>query len=119
MPGVRAGGRSGRASPNGASSPPPRSSRPRRSSQRCSPARESFACKGIAPPSKVEQEELARFLAVLSGRSWHDPTDRDASAAWQHFAAVVGPYRAIHLMRSRDAPPAARFEEDIGRISVL
>jgi hypothetical protein len=80
---------------------------------------ESFSTKGIAPPTAAETEALNRFLNVVGGRPWYDPVDADAMAAWQSFAAAVGPYRAIHLVRSRPAAIDGRYEENIGRIAVL
>jgi hypothetical protein len=80
---------------------------------------ESFARKGIAPPNEAEKAARDRYLNALGGRRWYNPAEADAIAAWQEFAAAVGPYRAVHLMRSPGVAPSGRFEEDIGRIAVL
>jgi hypothetical protein len=80
---------------------------------------ESFARKGIPPASPAETVALGTFPTKVGSRPWYDPADPDVAAAWQDFASVVGPYRGIHLVRSRSAVAAGRYEEDIGRITAL
>ena len=80
---------------------------------------ESFARKGIEPPTPAETAALAAFVARVGAKPWFDATDTEVAAAWQDFATIVGPYRAVHLMRTRSTPPTGRYEEDIGRITAL
>ena len=78
---------------------------------------DGFATKGIAPASPEEIAARERFLLALAGRSWFDPGDPGALAAWSDFASLVGPYRAVHLMRDAGAGPG--YENSIGRIALL
>lgn len=80
---------------------------------------ESFARKGIEPPTASEAAALAAFVTRVGAKPWFDGSDTDVAAGWQDLAAAVGPYRAVHLMRTRSTPPTGNYEDDIGRITAL
>jgi hypothetical protein len=76
-----------------------------------------FARKGTAPPNDAETVAINTYRTL--GIPWYAPASPDALGAWQSFATAVGPYRAVHLLRSRTESVAGRYEETIGRIAML
>lgn len=62
-----------------------------------------FARSGIAAPSDEESVALDTFRAAVGTAAWWDSSSPEISSAWQTFAGLVGPARALHLAR-----PAAR-----------
>lgn len=79
---------------------------------------EPFAHEGVARPTSDEQAAVAQFVAAVeqAGAVWFDTENPEVAAAWQALAGEVGVSRAVHLMRSRGAPPDTDLEEAIGRI---
>ena len=65
---------------------------------------EPFSHEGVAPASPEEQAALAAFLgAVEAGTNWFDVSNPGVVTAWQTFAATVGVYRGVHLVRTGGA----------------
>ena len=65
---------------------------------------EPFSHEGVAPASAEERAALAAFLGALEpGTNWFDASDPGVVAAWQAYAATVGVYRGVHLVRTGGA----------------
>jgi hypothetical protein len=80
---------------------------------------ESFAERGMPPPSDDERPLVAAFDVAVGGRRWWEVDDPVVAAAWSRLAAQLGAPRALHLLRSRGAPADADWEKRIGRITAL
>jgi hypothetical protein len=79
---------------------------------------EAFAEGGVETIREDESKLLADFQSA-AGPVWWDLSDPGTSAAWQAFAAAVGPQRAVYLLRTQGAEGDEAWEARIGRIAAL
>lgn len=83
---------------------------------------EAFSEKGIALITDDEKALLNEFNTSAGDRShqwWEAENHQALSESWQKFAGAVGPYRAIHLLRTQGQPGDSKWESHIGRIVAL
>ncbi len=79
---------------------------------------EAFSEQGVVPPTAEESRSLAAFQEVVQahGREWHDLSDPALADAWERLVGELGFARALHLQRAQGVPPAADWEDRVGRI---
>lgn len=59
-------------------------------------------------PSDREREALTEWEAVAGTGTWYDMADAGRNAAWQRLVDRIGFFRALHLVRNRNAPQSRR-----------